>query len=81
MEITLTKRWIEPKKLTETKEIKEGIEIEYYGTNNRNIDDPSEGVIKVDAEGLYIEWDDTESITRLDGSEHTKAVLENCGWY
>ena len=80
MKVTLTTRWIEHKQNTETKELKEGIEIHYYSVNNQNIDEPSEGVIKKDADGLYIEWEDTETKTRLDGSKHTEEVLKNCGW-
>jgi len=39
------------------------------------------GIVKEDDEGLYIEWDDTETKTRLDDSELTRSVLKNCGWY
>ena len=80
MEVTLTTRWIERKQNTETKELKEGVELHYYNVNNRNIDNPSKGLIKKDSEGLYISWDDTGTKTRLDGSKHTEEVLKNCGW-
>jgi len=82
MKATLTTRWNERKQCThtETKELKEGDELHYYYENNRNVDNPSEGVIKKDSKGLYISWEDTQTETRLDGSKHAENILKNCGW-
>lgn len=81
MNITLTKRWRETKAFTETREVKEGVTIEYYHLNFRRLDNPSEGYVMRDSEGLYIEWDDSCTKTRFDGSDKTNEILSNCGWY
>lgn len=80
MRIELTKRWRITKTKTETKKLKEGDLIEYYFDENKLIDNPSIGEVKSDSKGLYISWSDSED-TRLDGSNHMKEVLDNCGWH
>lgn len=80
MELKLTTIKYERKEIELSKKIKEGLKLEYYHniyTSNTNI---SKGVIKKDKKGFYIEWEDTYTITRVDGSQHSNEVLNKCGW-
>lgn len=66
----------------EVKELKEGLEVEYYGNNYEWIKNPSIGVVKYDKEiGFYIKWSDLELSTILDGSDKSNSILSRCGWY
>lgn len=77
MELTLTTRWTEYKSQIQTKELKHGMVVEYYG-NDR--DYPSQGVIKK-RKGVYrIVWDDLSEDTLIDGSTHSLTVLKQCGF-
>jgi hypothetical protein len=78
MELTLTQRWIEYKSHTETKEIVEGTEIEYYGNGLQN---RSQGKVELKFGNLVIVWEDTEHDTPLDNSEQTQKILSDCGFY
>lgn len=80
MELALTKRWVVQHRKTETLEIKDGQEVEYYGVKNRSINNPMIGTINSDENGFFIEWEDGASDTRIDGSDFSKEVLENCGF-
>jgi len=81
MELTLTTRTVYVETVTKTQEVKEGMIISYYGKGNKRIDNPSEGYVMRDFDGLYIEWDDSCTKTRLDGSDESNDILKNCGWY
>ena len=79
-ELTLTTRWVERHTNEYTGKLEVGKEIEYYGSKNQLIDSPIGGtIIEVDSK-LFIEWDDGEENTELDGSDHMKDILDNCGW-
>lgn len=81
MKLELKKRWIEYKIVTRESEISIGDELEYYHNNTEYyLNNPSLGVIKEDHLGFYIEWEDTEYLTRIDGSVGSQKVLKNCGW-
>lgn len=80
MELKLTTKWIIRKRETISKEIKEGMKIHYYGNGDEWIENPSEGIIEKDDNGLYIKWNDTSEDTRLEDNDHTNSVLKNCGW-
>lgn len=79
MELTLSKRWVERKKITKTKSVEVGNLIEYYGDEFNHIDNPIEGVIKKDSSGLYIKWENNQ-VTRLNGTDNSRTILMFCGW-
>ena len=81
MQLELTNRWNEQHAEKCIRTVTVGDIIEYYGWNNHNVDNPSEGIIKEDDIGFYIEWEDSVSDTRLDGSERSNDILKNCVWY
>ena len=77
MELTLTTRWIVHKCDQQTREITEGMAIEYYGNG---VDNSSSGAIK-ERDGYYfIEWEDISADTPIDGSEESNKILKDCGF-
>lgn len=76
----LTKIWFEVKKHTESREIAEGLCLEWYGEKGQYNRNPISGEIKKDDKGFYIEWEDISEKTRINDSEHSKEILNRCGW-
>lgn len=82
MELELTLKIIEVKKYPETKTVEEGLTVQFYGDSNNwiiGIDEPTEGVVKKDDIGFYIDWEYSGE-TRIDDSKNSKDILKNCGW-
>lgn len=75
MELTLTRRWVEHKSNTETKEIYHGLRVEYYG--NGSVEG---GEIISTPKEFAIMWDDTDFDTPLDGSDKSNNILKHCGF-
>lgn len=81
MKLNLTKRWITHHQQEVTKEIYEGLEVEFYFPSDKSqIENPGYGKIQKDEDGFFIEWEDIGSTTRLDGSEYTEDILKDCGF-
>lgn len=77
--IKCTKRWIEVHQTEAEIEVREGFKVEYYGDSGKFLQGPKEGIIKKNDKGnFYIEWEDTESLTQIDGSEQSLHVLKMC---
>ena len=79
MELTLVRRYTISK--AETKEIKKGIRILYYGNGAKWINTPSHGEIGEDENGFFIVWEDFDTNTPLDGSQYSNDILKMCGFY
>jgi len=79
MKLTLKTRVMTVKPLEASVEV--GDEIEYYFFNKDGyIIGTATGVICQDSNGFYINWEDQQEHTYLDGSDKTKKILEHCGW-
>jgi len=79
-ELTLTRMWRTYHNDIETKELEEGLVLEYYDAMNQLIDDPHIGTIRKNEEHFYIEWKDGAEDTILNGSDLSTEILRNCGW-
>ncbi|MCP4991543.1 MAG: hypothetical protein GY928_37445 [Colwellia sp.] len=79
MKLDLTSRWIEYKTHKESKVIKEGDDVEFYGKNLKYIDNPIDGTIKKRDKLFYIEWEDGGE-TILDNSEFANEILSLTGF-
>ena len=80
MEIELVKREVFRRVERKTFNLKEGLEIAYYGVDYVWEEKPRWGEVKLKDGDYLIEWEDGQDETILDNSEQTKEILKYCGF-